>query len=81
MRPLETSQSRSVVFARSPPPTAGDEEAISSSSHAAVYYLLIRDTLQGESLSFDAQVSLRAERTQCEAGPKGRMNPHPGPQK
>jgi len=31
--------------------------------------------LQGESLSFDPEVSLRAERTQCEAGPKGRVNP------
>jgi len=27
--------------------------------------------------SFDPEVSLRAERTQCEAGPKGRMNPFP----
>ena len=33
--------------------------------------------LQGESLSFDPEVSLRAERTQCEAGPKGRVNPSP----
>jgi hypothetical protein len=37
-----------------------------------------RETLQGESLSFDPEVSLRAERTQCEAGPKGRVNPKVG---
>jgi hypothetical protein len=29
------------------------------------------------SLSFDPEVSLRAERTQCEAGPKGRTSPCP----
>ena len=44
-----------------------------------------QDALQGKSLSFDPEVSLRAalrpetqcrrKRTQCEAGPKGRMNP------
>jgi len=34
---------------------------------------------QGESLSFDPEVSLRAERTQCEAGSKGRLNPSPLP--
>ena len=52
------------------PPVAGDE---------------VQD--RGKSLSFDPKVSLRAERThpygcpsgQCEAGPKGRMNPHPEP--
>ena len=39
------------------------------------YFELTPFPLQGESLSFDPEVSLRAERTQCEAGPKGRVNP------
>jgi|GEM_PF-5523383 len=39
------------------------------------FWVLWQGALQGESPSFDPEVSLHAERTQCEAGLKGRVNP------
>jgi len=57
-------------------PDKGDQDGLKGNSRAFRKTLPPpRGPLQGESLSFDPEVSLRVERTQCEAGPKGRVNP------